>query len=171
VKAFSPTAVHSEGPKQDTAPSKATPVGRGFGLGTTDQALPFHDSINVWERAPPTVMHLDAAVHETPNREMPGRTGLGVIVHTDPFQDSINGSAAAPSTALPTAIQADRRVHDTPYRIFDWPLGKLGLGTTDQTDPFHDSIRVSSTGPEVVKLPTAVQALGPLHDTDWRIPF
>jgi hypothetical protein len=34
---------------QEIPPKNATSEGAGFGLGTTDQADPFHDSINVWK--------------------------------------------------------------------------------------------------------------------------
>jgi hypothetical protein len=40
---------------------------------------------------------------------------------------------------------------------------EFGLGTIDHTEPFHDSISVSSkVGPVY---PTAVHAEGPVHDT------
>jgi hypothetical protein len=117
----SPTAVHCERRTQETPPKKAPSDAEGFGLGTTDQAAPFHDSINVWKfeagLEPPTAMQLDDVVQATSLRSIPGSTGLVARVHVDPFHDSINGSAEGPTTAWPTAVQAEGRLHGTPERM------------------------------------------------------
>src|SRR5271165_4856095 len=41
----------------------------------------------------------------------------------------------------------------------------LGLGTTDQVFPFHDSMRVRSSPVSVEYWPTAAQAVSLIHDT------
>jgi hypothetical protein len=53
--------------------------------------------------------------------------------------------------------------HDTPLSWGLWP--GLGLGTTDQLVPFHDSTRVADSSRPVPSTPTAVQAAAETHDT------
>ena len=43
-----PTATHAEGLLHDTAARRCPKWASVLGLGTIDQADPFHDSINVW---------------------------------------------------------------------------------------------------------------------------
>ena len=67
-----------------------------FGLGTADQAVPFHDSTRVALAAlVPTAVQLVALTHETlmkPAYEAPTGLGLGTIDQAVPFQDSARRS-------------------------------------------------------------------------------
>ena len=64
----------------------------------------------------------------------------------------------------PAAVQAVADGQDTLARELSIP--RLGLGTTDQLAPFHDSIRVLSTlAVLVVEAPVAVQAVAEVQDT------
>jgi hypothetical protein len=51
------------------------------------------------------------------------RFGLGIVDHTEPFQDSINVSVVDPFTDAPTATQNDGPAHDTDPRKLSEPLG------------------------------------------------
>jgi hypothetical protein len=67
----------------------------------------------------------------------------------------------------PTATQDVALTHDTPLRLFHPVLG-LGLGTTDQTEPFQDSVKVVAWTPvptTIESLPTAMQKVVLSHDT------
>jgi hypothetical protein len=44
---------------------------------------------------------------------------------------------------VPTAVQAEGPLHDTPLRVLFCMLEVLGLGMIDHTEPFHDSISVA----------------------------
>ena len=59
-------------------------------------------------------------------------------------------------------MQAAAEIHDTPSSASGWELTGLGLGTTDQLVPFHDS---TSVPPPPLRKPTAVQAVTDTHDT------
>jgi hypothetical protein len=60
----------------------------------------------------------------------------------DPFHDSIKVWSAVLARFCPTAMQAEELLQETPTRESRPVLETLGLGTIDQADPFHDSIRV-----------------------------
>jgi hypothetical protein len=115
-------------------------------------------------------MHADGPLHDTPLRPSSDEAlGLATIDHVDPFHDSIN---VRPPTLLPegderpTATQTTALRHDTPFKLLS-RFGRLGLGTTDHTDPFHDSISVRST-PRLLETPTAIHDAGPMHDTPFN---
>jgi len=104
-------AVTQEMPFSATCPKR--PV--GVGLGTTDQAVPSHDSTRVTSPdvacAHPVAVQLVALRQETPRRVLPAAPlafGLGVIDQAVPFQDSIK----VPSDS-PTAVQLVELGHDT----------------------------------------------------------
>ena len=78
----------------DTALS-STPWGAaGGGLGTTDHAVPFHDSTSVFSAFElfvywPTAVHAVADTHDTPLRIPPSAgDGLGTTDQVVPFHDS-----------------------------------------------------------------------------------
>ena len=72
-----------------------------------------------------------------------------------------------PTLKLPTAVQAEAAVHETPVSSFDWVSLVFGLGTIDQVTPFHCSMRVFGVLP-TLKVPTAVQAEAAEHETPVR---
>jgi hypothetical protein len=97
-------------------------------------------------------------------------SGLGTIDHTEPFHDSISVSAmldwfGSYGVNVPTAVQAEGLLHETPPRVLFWMLEVLGLGTIDHAEPFHDSISVWFSAPSTASTPTAVQAVELLHET------
>jgi hypothetical protein len=132
------------------------------------------DSTNVLWFPPlePTAVHAVGPRHDTPLRPSPWVDevfGLGTIDHPDPSHDSIKVPPGTVSAdALPTAVQADGELQDTPNRALSWVGEVLGLATMDHTEPFHDSISVCSVNAPMLYMPTAKQADGPLHDTPYR---
>ena len=76
-----PTAVHAVAERQDTPPRRLL-FADGLRLGTTDQVVPFHDSIRVLSRPLtlrlPTAVHLVAETHDTSERKLRVALGLGV---------------------------------------------------------------------------------------------
>jgi hypothetical protein len=122
-----------------------------LGLGTTDQLVPFQDSMRVLgtKLTPmllvPTAVQAAAETQDTPERGSPSdpRLGLGTTDQLAPFQDSMRvlGRRSVLSALLPTAVQAAAETQDTPERPLALDPG-LGLGTTVQLVPFHDSTRV-----------------------------
>jgi hypothetical protein len=65
---------------------------------------------------------------------------------------------------VPTATQASAPVHDTPSSsVLVAPLG-LGVGWTDQVDPFQASAKVKTVEAYVYS-PTATQEFAAVHDT------
>src|SRR6266568_4424045 len=90
-----PTAMHAVAEGQDTPPRRSL-FADGLRLGTTDQVVPFHDSIRVLSRPLtlrlPTAVHAVAETHDTSVRQLPVALGLGLGT-TDqlvPFQDSMS---------------------------------------------------------------------------------
>ena len=68
---------------------------------------------------------------------------------------------------LPTAVQAEAAVHETPDSSFDWVSLVFGLGTIDQVTPFHCSTRVllsSLTWWGGLTTPTAMQCMVERHE-------
>ena len=119
--------------------------------------------------SPPTAVQISAAVHETPRSG--GLRSWGVpIAHDEPFQVSkseygtVNG--LPPNVKLPTAAQNEGPKHETPVSSFDGDptAPELGLGTIDQLEPFHISTRVSEWVGDC-QTPTAIQVVGPVHET------
>src|SRR5580692_10387350 len=130
----------------DTPASLLSSDGETSGLGTIDQADPFHDSISVWRTgalssASPTAMQCVGSEQDTPDRvfSVGEGEGLGTMDQAVPSHDSISVSWSVPTSTLPTAAQSVGPLHDTPERMFDVGEGER-LGTIDQADPLHDSI-------------------------------
>jgi len=126
-----PTAEQSVALAHDTSESTPSTDPPGFGLGTIDQLVPFHRSINVAVDVLPTAKQLVDDVHDTPARPAPpcpAGCGLGTTDHTDPSHLSINDAENVP----PTAKQLDADTHDTAETEPLGGPGGLGLATTDQ---------------------------------------
>jgi hypothetical protein len=72
-----------------------------------------------------------------------------------------------PSTTVPTptAVQAVADVHDTPLRPLSGTPLEFGVDWIDQAVPFHRSAKVCAFLNEIRLEPTAVQAVGDVHDT------
>ncbi len=101
-------------------------------------------------------------------------SGLGVIDHAAPFQDSIRVDATFFLFGYsPTATQERAPAHETAWSEFDSSWLRFGLGTIDHFVPSHDSIRVScGKPPEVAYWPTAVHEDAETQDTAFRkFPF
>jgi hypothetical protein len=110
-------------------------------------------------------------VQETLAREESSPPNVGVDVNTTdqfvPFQVSAKplGSPAV-SVYVPTATQSRELRQETPVRSFMLLLG-FGLETTDQTAPFHDSVKVVAP-PTLVPTPMQKDTLA--HDTALSWP-
>jgi hypothetical protein len=165
-----PTAVHADDEVQATPPRKLpSPV--GLKVGTICQFLPFHRSASVpsalreLSTLPPTAMQADDEVQATADSVAKGAelAGLGVgwMRHLVPFHRS---ARILPLLALPTAVQAEIDVQETPLRKA--PPGGLGVGWMRHLVPFHRSARVV---PSALP-PTAVQAESEVQDTLFRAP-
>jgi hypothetical protein len=170
-------AVQAVPERQDTLARKLS-VPR-LGLNTTDQLVPFQDSIRVLPASLRMVVYSPAAVQavadgqDTLARELSiPRLGLGTTDQLVPFQDSIRvlSTLAVLVVEAPVAVQAVAEGQDTLARELSIP--RLGLGTTDQLAPFHDSIRVlvvlAPLGEGLA--PVAVQAVADGQDTLAREP-
>src|SRR5215472_14159792 len=128
-------------------PLRPPPIA-GLGLGTTDQRVPFQDSITVLNAVPlgetaPTAVHASAETHDTPFRSLPVPARLGVRT-TDqrvPFQDSAR-VPPGPPCVKPTAMQAAAEAQDTATSRLS-PRPELGLCTSDQRVPSQRSARVT----------------------------
>lgn len=173
-----PTAVQAEDVGHDTLKSwlrALTPAtGAGLGLDTIDQEEPSHCSMRVCaavvlEDAEPTAMHSEAEGHEIAVRSLFTAVlvlGLGTIDQLVPFHCSIRvWLSRAP--AEPTAMQDVGEVHETPWSTPRFPpeTPVLGLGETDQADPFHCSMR----GPLAYE-PVAMQNEAEVQETASRGP-
>ena len=72
---------------------------------------------------------------------MSGGFGLGTMVQAEPFHDSIKvWKWSVSEKKAPTAMHADGRRQDVPDNWVSAEDETFGLGTTDHTEPFHDSI-------------------------------
>ena len=85
--------------------------------------------------------------------EVPVGLGLGTVDHVDPFHCSVRVCWLWPVPDVPTAMQNEGEVHETPVRL------AAGLGTTLQVAPFHCSMR----------LPTATQDEAEMHEIPVRL--
>jgi len=130
VPAFdAPTAVQPEDVGQATLARKPPPCA-GLGVGWMLQLVPFHRSarvlaLGVKALEPPTAVHADADMHDTPLSVAPPWDGLGVgwMLQRVPFHRS---ARVVPSALPPTAVHAEGEVHDTLFRAP--PPAGLGVG-------------------------------------------
>ena len=109
----------------DTAFRKLNCAPDGFGVAWIAQVVPFQRSAKVPEFEPPTAVHDDAEVHDTPLSPAPPCGGLGVawIAQVVPFQCS----AKVPEFENPTAVHDAAEVQATPKKTPP-PDGGLGVG-------------------------------------------
>ena len=97
----------------------------------------------------------------------------------EPSQCSASGTWNPLASAKdPTAMQDRGDVHDTAlspavYSIVPASSGGLGVGRTLHRAPFQRSANVEFSCPpggNTSKAPTAMQAVGALQETPWRVP-
>ena len=167
-----PTAVHELGEVHETAFRKA-PALPEVGVGWMLQAVPSHRSVIVptelpeLSKAPPTAMHAEGDVHETPARKLaaaPAGLGVGWMRHAVPS----HRSARTPDAVLPTAVHELGEVHETAFRKAP-ALPEVGVGWMLQAVPSHRSVIVPTELPELSKAPpTAMHAEGDVHETPAR---
>src|SRR5215831_2715109 len=108
----------------------------GLGVAWTLQVWPFHRSASVLARVRfPTAVHAEAEVQATPLKPALGPAGaglkVGTIRHVRPSHRSASVPSDSPvpgSNSLPTAMQDDRDVQDTPFRSLTPSPGGLGVG-------------------------------------------
>jgi len=167
----------------------------GLGLATTDQALPFHRSVNVtgpsanepggrvFRSWSPTATHADALVHDAAwslDDVEPGGVGLATSDHLVPFHCSSTVLNAMrlpdfPATKrYPAAMQKVGPVHETPSRYVLSVADALALGvaTIDHVWPFHRSTRlVFAVAPVLIWNPTAKQLLALVHETPNSVAY
>jgi hypothetical protein len=145
-----------------------------FGLGTTDHAEPFHDSTNDCAGplpVEPTATQFVTEVHATPASKLcvGDGFGLGTTAQVVPFHHSVRVSWFVPLKEYPTATHALALGQATSFSTLLLLALTLGLGTTAHVLPFQCSVNVSSgLAPFTADQPTAIQFVGPLHDTFER---
>src|SRR3954447_16228911 len=118
---YVPTAIHIVALAQETPFRIVEVAPTGFGLGTTDQLVPFQRSIKLFVvvlvEYEPTAKQLVVLAHDTPFRVatmLAGSTaGAGMRDHAVPFQRSRSGLVLVPSKESPTAKQLVVDGHDT----------------------------------------------------------
>jgi hypothetical protein len=168
-----PTAVHVVVEVHDTLVRLLEVTPMGLGVAWIDQVVPSQRSARVLPSASPTAVHAVVEVHDTPfSRLLVAPVGLGTvwIDQVVPFQRSAKGTMLpALPRADPTAMQAVAEVHDTPLRsaLSVTPMG-LGVAWTDQVVPSQRSAMVPSPPEPTLTGPTAVQAVGEVHDTSVK---
>jgi hypothetical protein len=109
-------------------------------------------------------------VHDTPLNWAPVTLGVCWIDHVVPFHASASGALLATPVAWPTAMQKVAEAQETPVRLLEKSPWGLGVRWTDHAVPFHDSARVTSAPAMSRRWPTAMQALGGMHDTAFSRP-
>jgi hypothetical protein len=142
--------VHADADVHDTPLSEAPPWD-GLGVGWMLQLVPFHRSARVPAAEPPTAVHADAEVQDTPFRAPPpAGVGVGWMLHLEPFHRSATARCTPAVVMLaPTAVHADADVQATPSRpLIAIPDG-LGVGRMRHEVPFHRSARLTPS-PEVL---------------------
>jgi hypothetical protein len=118
-----PTAIHADGPLQDTASSVENVPSAP--AGTLDHVDPFHVSPHASSAAAPTAKHADGPLQDTAFRPSVD-AGRATSDHFDPFHDSFT---------VPTAAQNVEPLHDTPVSSLFSDAGVAGLASTDHETP------------------------------------
>src|SRR5262249_11633996 len=111
-------------------------------------------------------MQAEGEVQDTASRKLcaaPAGLGVGWMVQVEPFRRS---ARTRPLAVPPTAVQAERDVHDTLIKAP--PPAGLGVGWMRQVWPVHFSARGAMVRVLVVVAPTAVQAEGEAQATPLR---
>src|SRR5215470_74146 len=119
---LSPNAVQTVRAGQATLARATFWAPAGLGVAWTCQVRPFHRSASVLAGVRfPTAVHAVAEVQATPLKAALGPAGaglkVGTIRHVRPFHRSASVPSDLPvvSNSLPTAMQNDRDVQDTPF--------------------------------------------------------
>jgi len=170
----SPMAVQAEDEVQDTPFRKLCTAFAGLGVGRMVHLFPFHRSAKDrtgpdWDEVvkyAPAAMQAEGDVQDTASRKLctgPGGLGVGWMVQVEPFHRS---ARTRPLAVPPTAVQAEREVHDTLVRTP--PPAGLGLGWMRQEWPSHRSASVAPVRDLLVVSPTAMQAEREVHATPLR---
>src|SRR5215472_9268627 len=172
-----PTAMHAAADAQATPPNPA--LRPGAGVGRICHAAPFHCSARVSEAPvpllklenPAAVQALGLVQDTVLSAVPPGVRGVPTTVHAVPFHRSarVNMVSFCGVPTLPTAMQSDPLVHETPFRVAPvWAI--LGVGTTCHLVPFQDSANgcwmVTPGGTSTWVWPTAMQLVLLAHDTE-----
>jgi hypothetical protein len=121
-------------------------------------------------------MHVSGPLQDTALSAVPpGVSGGGVLrtCHAVPFHCSarVNSVGFFGVPSLPTAMQFDRLVQDTPFRLAP-ELASAGVAISDHLLPFQDSAKGCGTRypPGTWKTwvsPTAMQLVLLVHDTEF----
>ena len=160
----SPMTVQAEGEVHDTPFRKFCTAFGGLGVDRMVHLFPFHRSAKErtgpdWDEVvkyAPAAMQAEGDVQDTPVRKLctaPAGLGVGWMVQVEPFQRS---ARTRPLAVPPTAVQAEREAHDTPFSAP--PPAGLGAGWMRQVWPFHCSASAAILRDLLVVVPTAVQA-------------
>src|SRR5215472_12575171 len=172
-----PTPMHAAADAQATPPNPA--LRPGAGVGRICHAAPFHCSARVSEAPvpllklenPAAVQALGLVQDTVLSAVPPGVRGVPTTVHAVPFHRSarVNMVSFCGVPTLPTAMQSDPLVHETPFRVAPvWAI--LGVGTTCHLVPFQDSANgcwmVTPGGTSTWVWPTAMQLVLLAHDTE-----
>jgi hypothetical protein len=114
----------------------------------------------------PAAMQAEGDVQDTASRKActdPAGLGVGWMVQVVPFHRS---ARVLPLAVPPTAVQAEREVHDT--LISAPPPAGVGVGWIRQVVPFHRSARVTMARDLLVVPPTATHAECAMQATPFR---
>ncbi len=142
-----PTAMHAVADVHDTEFSSLNDDPPG--VVWTDQLVPFQRSAKVAVPVtPPTAMHMVGDGHDTESKPLdPVSVGVVWIAQAVPFQRSANvtclpAGAAFGKKALPTNVQIVAEMHDTPVSWLNAAPLMVGVGCTNQREPFQRSTSV-----------------------------
>src|SRR5690349_8864578 len=170
----SPMAVQAEGEVQDTPFRKLWTAFAGLGVGRMVHLFPFHRSAKDrtgpdWDEVveyAPAAMQAEGDVQDTASRKLctaPAGLGVDWMVQVVPFHRS---ARTRPLAVPPTAVQAEREVHDTLFRAP--PPAGVGMGWTRQVWAFDCSASAAVLGDLLVVAPAAVQAECTVQATPLR---
>jgi hypothetical protein len=153
-----PTAVQAVAEVHDTPVKKLIGAPAGVGTGWMLQLIPSHlSAITCLALLLPTAVHALGEVQETAFRNTPGlpEVGVGWMLHDAPSHRSVIVPSELPklSNATPTALQAERDVHDMALRL---PPAVVGIGWRCQVVPSHRSATVEVTPMVGPVYPTAM---------------
>jgi hypothetical protein len=120
-------------------------------------------------------VHTVAPPHDTPYKKLPEPLtpeGVGVVstAQAEPFHDSASvcASAVPDLTVFPIATQSVGELHETPTRWLALASAGFGAVSIFQRVPFHLSANTVFLALPL-ESPTAVQALGEVHDTAYSL--
>jgi len=145
---------------------------------SSDHALPFHRSatptpgVTLFEVLP-TAVHAVTAVHEIALSTLLIPLGMATVFmvdHTEPFQLSASVRVPVGVIESPTAMHVFEVLHVTAFRAV--PMAPAAFCAGDSSAHFEPFQRSTSAVPALTllaELPTAVQALGDVHEIPLRV--